>query len=56
MNTEKQQPPKYLPEDEQRQDNVREEAVAYANPEFLFAHRSSYLLNMRKKLRLVNTL
>ena len=30
MNTEKQQPPKYLPEDEQRQDNVREEAVAYA--------------------------
>ena len=30
MDTEKQQPPKYLPEDEQRQDGVHEEAVAYA--------------------------
>lgn len=30
MDTEKQQPPKYLPEDEQRQDNVHEEAMAYA--------------------------
>ena len=37
MNTEKQQPKQYLPEDEQRQDGVREEAVAYAKPEFLFA-------------------
>lgn len=37
MDTEKQQPPKYLPEDEQRQDGVHEEAVAYAKPEFLFA-------------------
>lgn len=30
MNTEKQQPKKYLPDDEQRQDGVHEEAVAYA--------------------------
>ena len=30
MNTEKQQPKQYLPDDEQRRDNVREEAVAYA--------------------------
>ena len=28
MNTEKQQPKQYLPDDEQRRDNVREEAVA----------------------------